>query len=77
MFFKTFCLFFLGRDITTRTLMHLHGIGLDANDDKGCPPYPLLKDLPDTDLDYITGWLDHYALNRDDSPRYNIYIRIY
>ena len=55
--------------------MHLHGIGLDANDDKGCPPYPLLKDLPDTDLDYITGWLDHYALNRDDSPRYSIYIR--
>lgn len=58
-----------GRDITTRILMHLHGIGLDDNDDKGCPPYPLLKDLPDTDLDYITGWLDHYALNRDDSPR--------
>ena len=56
--------------------MHLHGIGLDANDDKGCPPYPLLKDLPDTDLDYITGWLDHYALNRDDSPRYNIYIYV-
>ena len=56
-----------GRDITIRTLLHFHGIDLD--DDKGCPPYPLLKDLQGTELDYITCWLDHYALDTNDSPR--------
>ena len=36
---------------------------------KGCPPYPLLKDLQGTELDYITCWLDHFALDENDSPR--------
>ena len=49
--------------------MHFYGIGLDDNDDRGRPPYPLLKDLQATELDYLTCWLDHYALNEDDSPR--------
>ena len=65
----TKCYFVSGRDITSRILMHFHGIGLDDNDDKGRPPYPLLKNLKDTELDYLKCWLDHYALNQDDSPR--------
>ena len=65
-----------GRDITTRFLMHFHGIGevlgLDDNDDRGRPPYPLLKDLQGSELDYLTCWLDHYTLDQNDSHRPNI-----
>ena len=49
--------------------MQFHGISLDGNDDKGRPPYPLLKNLKDAELDYLTCMLDHYALNEDDSLR--------
>ena len=52
--------------------MHFHGIGLDDNDDRGRPPYPLLKNLQDKELDYLTCWLDHYTLDQNDSHRPNI-----
>ena len=52
--------------------MHFHGIGLDDNDDRGRPPYPLLKSLQGTELDYLTCWLDHYTLDQNDSHRPNI-----
>ena len=49
--------------------MHFHGIGLDANDDRGRPPYPLIKDLGESELEYVTCWLDHYSLDVNDTPR--------
>merc|ERR1712150_5696 len=51
-----------GRDITTRVLMQYHGIPMDDNDDAGRPPYPLVKDLSQGELEYVTSWLDHYHL---------------
>ena len=47
-------------------------LGLDDNDDRGRPPYPLLKDLQGSELDYLTCWLDHYTLDQNDSHRPNI-----
>ena len=58
-----------GRDITTRELMRHHGIPLDANDDAGQPPYPILKDLSKEELEYVTRWLDHYELNPDGTSK--------
>jgi len=55
-----------GRDITTRTLMQFHGIPLDDNDDGGQPPYPLLANLTDEEVEYITNWLDFYHAGRSD-----------
>lgn len=51
-----------GRDITTRMLMQYHGIPMDDNDDGGKPPYPIVKNLTDGELEYVTSWLDHYHL---------------
>ena len=58
-----------GRDITSRSLMQYHGIPLDDNDDNGQPPYPLIIDLQQGEMEFITCWLDHYALNPDDSVK--------
>ena len=55
-----------GRDITSRSLMQFHGIPLDDNDDKGKPPYPLIKDMSPEALEFVTCWLDYYALTPDD-----------
>eukprot|EP00755_Sulcionema_specki_P029773 Sspe_Gene.92870::Locus_65634_Transcript_1_1_Confidence_1.000_Length_1234::g.92870::m.92870 len=52
-----------GRDITTRALMQLAGLGLDDNDDAGRPPYPIISSLTPEQVEYISTWLDHY-LNR-------------
>ena len=54
------------RDITSRALMQFHGIPLDDNDDKGRPPYPLVQDLSEDELEFITNWLDHYELGPND-----------
>ena len=50
-------------------MIHFHGIGLDANDDKGQPPYPLVKDFDEAELEYLTSWVDHYTLDLNDSPK--------
>ena len=51
-----------GRDITSRVLMQVHGIGLDANDDGGAPPYPLVASMTEEELEYVTNWLDYYQV---------------
>ena len=56
-----------GRDITTRSLMQFHGIPLDDNDDNGRPPYPLKNKMTDDELEFVTCWLDHYALNSSEN----------
>ena len=53
-----------GRDMTSRALMQHHGIGLDANDDGGAPPYPLVASLSEEELEYITCWLDYYHVGK-------------
>ena len=57
-----------GRDITSRALMQFYGIPLDDNDDDGQPPYPLIKTMEPEALEFITCWLDHYALTANDTP---------
>ena len=49
-----------GRDITVRQWMHYKQISLDKNDDGGRPPFPLVRDMPADDLEYVTRWLDFY-----------------
>jgi hypothetical protein len=49
-----------GRDITTRMMHQFHGIGMDDNDDAGKPPYPLVKDLSEEELEFLSCWQDHY-----------------
>ena len=56
------------RDITSRALMQFYGIPLDDNDDDGQPPYPLIKFMEPEALEFITCWLDHYALTANDTP---------
>ena len=58
-----------GRDVTTRNLMQHHNISMDDNDDRGRPPYPLVKDLNAEELEYVTRWLDRYSLNKDGTTR--------
>lgn len=60
-----------GRDITTRALINYHGVSLDDYDDGGIPPYPLVKDFTEEELEYVTEWLDRYSLNADDSPKHS------
>ena len=57
-----------GRDLTSRMLMQYHGIPMDDNDDGGNPPYPLVKDLSEDEVEYIHNWLDHYqaAFSKDE-----------
>tara|TARA_R110002050_G_scaffold214365_2_gene350505 strand:+ start:33 stop:353 length:321 start_codon:yes stop_codon:yes gene_type:complete len=50
----------VGRDITFRQLRHFHGLPLDANDDLGCPPYPVLSGLTALEREYLYQWLDFY-----------------
>ena len=49
-----------GRDVTTRVLMQYHGIPMDDNDDGGRPPYPIIKDFTEGELEYVSRWLDHF-----------------
>ena len=58
-----------GRDLTGRFLMHFNGISLNDHDDKGKPPFPLIKNFTEDELEYVTCWLDRYSLNEDGSPR--------
>ena len=58
-----------GRDITSRALINYHGISLDTYDDGGLPPYPLVKDMKEDELEYVTQWVDRYSLNSDDTSR--------
>ena len=51
-----------GRDITSRVLMQFHGIPLDDNDDRGRPPFPLVSQLSQAELEFCLCWLDHYQL---------------
>ena len=57
------------RDITSRALMQFYGIPLDDNDDDGHPPYPLIKNMEPEALEFVTCWLDHYALTANDTAR--------
>ena len=42
-----------GRDITSRVLMQFHGIPLDDNDDGGFPPYPLVSNLSQKEVEIL------------------------
>lgn len=53
---------FKGRDVTSRNLNHFRGINLDKSDDKGMSPFPILKQLPKEECDYLHTWLDHLLL---------------
>ena len=50
-------------------LMHFNKISLDEHDDGGKPPYPLVTNFSDDELEYITRWLDRYSLNEDNSAK--------
>jgi len=63
-----------GRDVTSRMLMHFHGIPMDANDDSGLPPYPLIYNLTPDEQEYIERWLDHYQLGPFDNQLKNVEI---
>ena len=41
-------------------LCQVNGKSMDANDDKGKPPFPLLSELSETEIEYVSGWLDYY-----------------
>ena len=49
--------------------MQFHGIPMDANDDAGQPPYPILAQLSENELEYVTRWLDHYELSADGASK--------
>lgn len=47
-----------GRDLTTRYLMQIEDIAMDKNDDNGQPPYPLVKDIKDYQMEHLNNWFD-------------------
>ena len=53
-------------------LMQYHGIPMDANDDGGRPPYPLLKDLSEGEIAYVSQWLDHYQAGASNDGIHNV-----
>ncbi|OAF70532.1 KCa2.1 [Intoshia linei] len=63
-----------GRDITTRALLQFNAFGLDDNDDKGQPPYPIIKDLSDDEKEYVHQWRDHYLM-RDEKSKIVGYLK--
>ncbi len=61
-----------GRDLTSRMLMQYHGIPMDDNDDAGMPPYPLVKDLTEGEIEYLNSWLDHYQAAKSSDGIENV-----
>ena len=47
-----------GRDITYRSVLHVRGVNLDANDDGGVSPFPRLSELNSGELEYSRQHLD-------------------
>jgi len=42
-------------------ILHINGFPLDKNDDRGKPPFPLLKTLTENELEYLWRYVDHYT----------------
>ena len=56
-FFKSF----RGRDITATIYLHYKQLAwYGSHEDDGRPPYPLLRDMSEEDLEYLTQFLDYY-----------------
>lgn len=51
-----------GRDLTTRYLMQIEDIAMDKNDDNGLPPYPLVKEFKDYQLEHLNNWFDAFHI---------------
>ena len=51
---------FRGRD-TTKSMYHMHNeLSWHYDIDDGRPPYPLLKDMDEGELERLNQYLDHY-----------------
>ena len=45
----------------TQVLMHLHGVAMDENDDKGRPPYPIVDNLSNQEVSNCKMYLPQIA----------------
>ena len=52
---------FRGRDVTT-TMLHIHNnlSWFETDTDRGLPPYPLVKDMDEDEVERLTQFLDYF-----------------
>lgn len=49
-----------GRDVTFRNVLHMRGLNLEKNDDKGRSPFPKLSQLEPAALEYALQYRDRF-----------------